>query len=114
MNKLLKDLPEAQNMFELARKSLKKSIETERITRDGIIYAYLSAKDLGLKEEARKATYEALDKFTFDDIKKFHTEKLAGKPYVYCVIASEQKIKLDELTRYGQVKKLSLEEIFGY
>lgn len=114
MNELLKDIPEAQNMFELSRKSLKKAIETDRITRDDIIYAYLSAKDLGLKEDVRKATYEALDKFTFNDVKKFHAEKLSGKEYVYCVVASEQKIKLDELNRYGEVKKLSLEEIFGY
>lgn len=114
MNELLKDIPEAQNMFELSRKSLRKAIETDRVTRDGIIFAYLSAKDLGLKEDVRKATYEALDKFTFNDVKKFHAEKLSGKQYVYCVVASEQKIKLDELNRYGEVKKLSLEEIFGY
>lgn len=114
MNELLRDIPEAQNMFELARKSLKKTIETDRITRDGIIYAYLSAKDLGLKEDLRKVTYEKLDKFSFDDIKKFHREKLSGKPYVYCVVASEQKVNPEELNRYGEVKKLSLEEIFGY
>ncbi|MCS7019886.1 MAG: insulinase family protein [Cytophagales bacterium] len=114
MNELLTQIPEAQNMFELSRKSLKKTIETERITRDVIVYAYLAAKDLGLEEDVRKATYEALDKFTFDDVKQFHSEKLSGKPYAYCVVASEQKIKLDELSRYGEVKKLSLEEIFGY
>ncbi|MDW8211396.1 MAG: insulinase family protein [Cytophagales bacterium] len=114
MNELLTTLPQAQNMFELARKSLKKTIENERITRDDVIYAYLSAKDLGLKEDRRKAVYEKIDKFTFDDIKRFHTEKLSGKPYVYCIVGSQEKINLEELKRYGEVKKLSLEEIFGY
>jgi predicted Zn-dependent peptidase len=114
MNELLTDLPEAQSMFDLSRKSLKKAIETERIIRDDVIYTYLAAKDLGLEQDPRQPIYQALDKFSFADVKQFHAEKLSGKPYAYCVVASEQKIKVDELSRYGQVKKLSLEEVFGY
>ncbi|MCU0340076.1 MAG: hypothetical protein MUE30_09330, partial [Spirosomaceae bacterium] len=59
-------------------------------------------------------TYEAADRFTFDDVKKFHAQNLSGKPYTYCVVASDKKVKTDELQKYGALKKLTLEEIFGY
>jgi hypothetical protein len=29
-------------------------------------------------------------------------------------VASEKKVNLEDLKKYGEVKKLSLEEVFGY
>jgi hypothetical protein len=48
------------------------------------------------------------------DIKQFHEKEVAGKAYTYCVVASDKKIKVDDLKKEGEVKVLSLEEIFGY
>jgi len=60
------------------------------------------------------AAYEALDKLTMDDVKQFHKEQLAGKNYTYCVVASDKKINMEDLKKVGDVKVLSLEELFGY
>ena len=114
MNELLAELPQAQTMFDLAQKSVKKGIETQRVQGADIIYSYLNAQEKGLDIDERKAIYEASDRFTFDDVKKFHAQNLSGKPYNYCVVASEKKIKTDDLKKYGELKKLNLEEIFGY
>jgi predicted Zn-dependent peptidase len=114
MNALLNDLPVSEKGFELAKTSQKKDIETQRFTQDGIIFAYLAAKDKGLDYDDRKNEYEALDKMTMADIKAFHQQQVAGKAYTYCVVASDKKIKQDDLKKVGEVKKLSLEEIFGY
>jgi hypothetical protein len=48
------------------------------------------------------------------DVKQFHDQELAGKAYTYCVVASEKKIKVDDLKKVGDVKVLTLEDIFGY
>ncbi|HEV9035205.1 MAG TPA: insulinase family protein, partial [Puia sp.] len=114
MNALLNDLPENEQNFELARTSEKKDIETQRFTEDGIVFAYLSAKEKGLDYDQRKDEYSAIAKLTMDDVKKFHTQELAGKPYTYCVVASDKKIKMDDLKKVGDVKVLTLDEIFGY
>ena len=114
MNELLAELPQAQTMFDLAQKSVKKGIETQRVQGADIIYSYLNAQEKGLDIDERKAIYEASDRFTFEDVKKFHAQNLSGKPYNYCVVASEKKIKTDDLKKYGELKKLNLEEIFGY
>jgi len=114
MNSLLNDLPESEQGFELARTSEKKDIETQRFTEDGIVFAYLEAKQKGLDYDQRKDEYAAIDKLTMGDVKKFHSQELAGKAYTYCVVASDKKIKMDDLKKVGNVKVLTLEEIFGY
>lgn len=114
MNELLNDLPSVENSMLAAKSGIKKDIETERITKDGIIYNYLAAERRGLKEDIRKNIYEQSDKLTFNDLKQFHTDYLANKPYTYCIVASEKRLKEEDMKKYGTIKKLSLAEIFGY
>lgn len=114
MNELLNNLPFADNNLQAARAALKKDIETDRITQDAIIYNYLSAERKGLNEDIRKVIYENADKLTYADLKKFHDDNMAGKPYTYCVVASDKKVTEAEMQKYGKVKVLTLEDIFGY
>jgi predicted Zn-dependent peptidase len=114
MNELLNDLPSVENNMLAARSELKKSIETERITEDDIIYNYISAERRGLNEDIRKSVYEHADKLGYDDLKKFHNDNMASKPFTYCIVASEKKLNTDDVQKCGPVKKLALNEIFGY
>jgi len=114
MNELLNDLPKNEQSFGDAKKSLIKDLETERITNDGIIFTYLALQKKGIDHDQRKDLYAALPALQFDDIKKLHTTALASKPYTYCIVGSEKKIKMDDLKKYGELKKVSLEELFGY
>jgi hypothetical protein len=64
--------------------------------------------------DLRKDQYQAISKMGFADIEKFHQQELANKSYTYCVVASEEKVKEEDLKKMGEVRKLGLEEIFGY
>jgi len=114
MNELLNVLPESQNALENAKLSLSKSLASERITQDGILFSYLAAKKLGNSTDIRKNVYEQAPKLTFADMKKFHSTEMSQKPYVYCVVGNEKNLNQEELSKYGTFKKLTLEEIFGY
>ncbi|WP_277111372.1 M16 family metallopeptidase [Chryseobacterium taklimakanense] len=114
MNQLLTRMPELPANLVLAKTQVKKDIQTERIMQDDIIFRYLAAKQLGLKDDIRKQTYASVDKITMDDVKAFHAANLAGKPYTYALVASEKKVNMDDLKKIGEVKKISLEELFGY
>ncbi|RYY67864.1 MAG: insulinase family protein [Chitinophagaceae bacterium] len=114
MNELLTTVPEVKSNFEFAKMSLKKDIETQRIVQDGIIFNYLDAEQKGLKQDIRMQKYAAVDKITFNDVKNFHATNLSGKPYTYAIVASEAKLKPEDLKKMGEFKKLTLEEIFGY
>ena len=114
MNELLNDLPNVAENIKFARAGIKKDIETERITQDGIIFNYLTAQRKGLTEDIRKKTYTAVDKIGYSELKQFHSEYIANKPYTYCVVASDKKLSEEAMKKYGELKRLSLEEIFGY
>ncbi len=114
MNELLNDLPNVAENIKFARAGIKKDIETERITQDGIIFNYLTAQRKGLTEDIRKKTYTAVDKIGYSELKQFHSEYIANKPYTYCVLASDKKLSEEAMKKYGELKRLSLEEIFGY
>jgi predicted Zn-dependent peptidase len=114
MNELLTTMPEIKNNLELAKTQVKKDIETERITQDNIIFSYLAAKELGLNEDIRKESYNAVNGITMSDLVAFQNKNISKKPYTYAIVASEKNISIDEMQKLGEVKKLSLEEIFGY
>ena len=114
MKELLNQLPESEKSLETAKINMKKTLQTDRILQDGIIYNYLSAQEKGISNDERKLIYDQIDKLTFKDLKQFADTNLANKPYTYCIVASEKRVKESDLTKYGTVKKLSLEEIFGY
>ncbi len=114
MNELLTKMPELSDNLELAKSQVKKDIQTERVMQDDIIFRYLAAQQLGLKDDIRKEMYTSVDKITMADVKKFHTTHFSGKPYTYALVASEKNVKMDDLKKIGEVKKISLEELFGY
>jgi predicted Zn-dependent peptidase len=114
MNALLGDLPVSAKGFELARAGEKKDIETERFTGDEIVFEYLGDQEKGLDYDQRKEEYAELGGLTMDDVKRFHEQEIAGKAYTYCVVASQKRIRMEDLKKRGDVKVLTLEEVFGY
>lgn len=114
MNELLTKMPEIQGNLDLAKNQVKKDIQTERITQDDIIFRYLAAQQLGLKDDIRKQVYNNVDKISMADVKNFHNTYFSGKPYTYALVASEKKVNMEDLKKIGEVKKISLEELFGY
>lgn len=114
MNELLNALPQSEKAFLSAKASLMNELETERITQDGILFSYLAAQRKGLGYDIRKEQYGAVGTMSFSDLQKLHQQELANKPYTYCVVASKDNVKEEDLRKMGAVKKLSLEELFGY
>ncbi len=114
MNELLNDLPANDRAYTLAIDAFKKDIETERITKDAIIFNYLAGLRKGYKGDERKDLYAKADRITFADMQKFHQADLANKAYTYSVVASKDKVSMSDLEKIGEVQKVTLEELFGY
>lgn len=114
MNELLTTLPKSEQLFETAKSGLKKSIASERISQDGIIFSYLKSQRLGNNFDMRKNTYEQAPKLSFADINAFHDKEMKNKNYTYCLVAAQDKVKEADMQKLGEVKKLNLTEVFGY
>ena len=114
MNELLNVLPESDKNFESSKYNTMNAIETARITKYDIIATYLADKRLGIDHDSRMDDYNGLKPLTFADIKAFHDSNVANKPYNYCIVASNKKVKAEDLQKFGTLNTLSLEQIFGY
>ncbi len=111
---LLNEIPEAQNQFELSKESIIKNIETERIIKDRIFWACVSAKDRGIDYDIRKDVYDFMKVATMDNFKEFFNNHISNKEYIYLVIGNKNMIDFNVLKDLGPIKELTLEEVFNY
>lgn len=114
MNELLNNMPDNEESFNQAKWSILSSIEAERINKTEIFFTYLEAMDMGINYDERKMVYEAIQKITYADVKAFQEKNIKGKTWAIAVVGSKDKIKEEDLKKYGELKVLTLEEIFGY
>ncbi|WP_109829516.1 M16 family metallopeptidase [Reichenbachiella versicolor] len=114
MTDLLNNMPESEGAFDIAKKSILNKIESERITKNGILWNYVRAQDKGLNYDIRKDIYQDVQELTLMDIKDFQSQNVKDKPYNIVLIGDREQIDIDNLSKYGEVNEVSLEEIFGY
>ena len=114
MVELLNNMPESELTFESAKKNLIQKINTERITKSGILVSYLNAQKLGLDYDLRKDVYEKALNISLSEIKKFQEENVKNSNFVVLVLGDKTKLDENTLSKYGKVKYVTLEEIFGY
>jgi hypothetical protein len=71
MNELLTKCLNLKRPLNQLRENIRKSIETDRITQDGILFNYLAAQRKGLNYDIRKNTFETVGKINFTDLNNF-------------------------------------------
>jgi predicted Zn-dependent peptidase len=113
-NDLFNNLPESENAFTLAKDAIISKINTERITKMSIIWNYLNAQKFGQTYDIRKDIYSKTATMTLNDVKAFNANYIKNKTKTYVVLGRESEMKFDELGKFGNVKKLTQEDIFGY
>ena len=91
-----------------------KRIASQRITKTGIIYSYLSAKQRGIDYDIRRKVYTALPSLTLEDIVKFEHDNMAKKPWRYLILGDEKNLDIKSLEKIAPIKRVSTDEIFGY
>jgi hypothetical protein len=114
MNELLTKMPESSEAFKSARENIRKSMETDRVTQDDIIFNYLAAKRKGLNYDIRKTIFESVGNLGFEQLNTFHDNELKAKPYTYCIVASDKRVTDEDLKKYGELIKPDMKQIFGY
>jgi len=114
MTDLLRNLPESEEAFSVAKKAILNKIESERITKSSVLWNYISAQDKGLTYDSRKDIYKQVQTMNFEDVKKFHEQYIKDRKYVTLMVGSRDKIDFESLKEYGEITELSLEKLFGY
>lgn len=114
MQELMNTMPREEAQFEQSRIGTLKQIETNRTTKASIYWSYRRAKDLGLEENFEPEIYSYINKMNMDDMQAFFDAHIKHKKYAYLVIGKKDLADMEALSKLGEVKVMSLEEIFGY
>ena len=113
-NEILNDMPESQKAFDIAKESLITKIRTERILREDILWRYLDDTEFGYTTDSRKNVFDNIQDMTLEDVKTFQEKYIKNRPYTYCILGDSKDLDLKSLGKIGKIKKLTIEEIFGY
>lgn len=111
---ILDSIPQNLKAFNLAKQSLKKSIEAARTTKMDVIYSYLNAQERGMDKSVNEVVYSQLPNISFEDVINFEKENIAGKTYRYVILGDEKNLDIKALEKIAPVKRLTLTDIFGY
>ena len=111
---LFDDMPQAEANFKLAQDALMAGVRTARTTKFGIISTYLQYERMGWKEALQKQIFAAYPKLTMQDLVSFQQKHIKGQKKSYLILGKESEMDFNALAKFGKVKKLTLDEIFGY
>jgi len=113
-NKIVGTIPQSEAAFALAKESLMKKLASRRTVRGAVLNSYMNAQRLGLNYDINSKVFEMLPSLKLNDIVKFEQNSMANKPYRYLILGDESQLDMKALEKIGPVRRVTLEEIFGY
>ncbi len=111
---LMNTMPKAEIQFNESKIAALKKMESDRTTKTEIYWKYRSFEKAGLPHDMPKKKYEAVSKMNLNDLESYFNKNIKGRTYVFCVIGKKADIDMESLEALGEVRELTLEEIFGY
>lgn len=114
MNGLLDNMITDNRLFGIARESVMKNIQTERINKSDIFWTWLRNQRLGIDKDIRQDVYNQVENSSIADVENFFNDHLKNQHYTYLVVGNRDDADLDALKKVGPVEELALQDIFGY
>ncbi len=111
---IINNMPESDKAFDIAKESLIANLRTARTVKSSVLDAYLNAQRLGLDYDINRNIFEGAQKFTLKDVVDFQQKNIKGRNYTICILGRESDIDIKALEKFGTIKRVTTEEIFGY
>jgi predicted Zn-dependent peptidase len=114
MTDLIKDLPPSEVTFSTAKEAVLSGIRNDRLTKTRLLFAYEAARKLGINYDSRKNIFDKVLPMTFEDVKKFQQTYVKNLPLSLMVLGKKDLLDMKVMEKYGEVKYLTLQDVFGY
>ena len=114
INQLINNLPKSEELFDIAKKSMINTLESERITKSSIIWKYINLQKKGLNIDERIKIYNEISNLNLSDLEIFQREHIKDKSFNTILIGKKDKIDFRDLKKYGEIEEVPLEDLFGY
>ena len=113
-NKIVGEIPQSEAAFNLAKESMMKKLASRRTVRSNVLWSYIAAQRMGLDYDINSLVYKTLPSLTLQDVVNFEKSTMAGKPYRYLILGDEKELDIKALEKIGPIRRVTLEQIFGY
>jgi len=114
MQQLMDSIPNDRFMGNAAKEAVRKRIAAKRVSQQNLLSEQRRAQKLGLTQPINQLIFTSLQEVNHENIKTMQKLAFANKNFAICVIGAKDKIDIEALKAFGEVKELSLEDIFGY
>ncbi|MFD0701354.1 M16 family metallopeptidase [Myroides pelagicus] len=114
MMELMNKMPEAEGQFVNAKNSVLKNIATQRYTKAQIFYYWLSLQEKGIDYDINKDMYKQIQEMEMKDLVEFFNKHVKGKTFNVGLLGKKENLDWKSVKKYGEVKELTLEDLFGY
>ena len=114
MNRILNNFTESEHFLVTSKKAILNRISSQRLYRENIFFRYLYNLDLGIDHDQRKDVYDFVKTASMKDLKDFFNSYVKDKKYAYCIVGNLKDIDMKALKEIGDVKEVSLRDLFGY
>lgn len=114
MNELITKLPIDNETFKLAKQSIENDVRTSRVMPENLAWLKRYYTRMGLDDPLTMQVLEEIPTIDMKDVVKFHKKYWSKSSFSLSVVGDKNKIDKASLKKYGDLKTLSLTEIFGY
>lgn len=113
-HQILDTIPQSETAFQIAKDAVVKQLASQRVQKLSVLYSYLAMKKLGLDYDLNEKIYRDVQRLTLQDIVRFEQQQMARKPYRYIILGDEKELDVSALERIAPIRRLTLEDVFGY
>lgn len=113
-DEIINEMPVSEPAFTIAKESLLANYRTTRTVKSSVLWAYLDARKKGLDEAPEKYLYEMIQGLTLDDVVAYQQSHVKGLPCHLGLLGRISDFDLNALAKYGKIRVVKSEDIFGY
>jgi len=114
LKELMTTMPKAENQFNNSKAAALKKIATQRYTKSNIFFYWLNLQKRGIDYDINKDIYGQTQKMTMSDLESFFNQHVKGQKFNIGLIGKKENLNWDAVGEMGDVREVSLEELFGY
>jgi hypothetical protein len=110
---LLTSMPEYPDRLANLKNFLKETALVAKPDFRDASQVYQSWKLSGYDKSPAEVNFPMYEKLSFDDIVKFYSEKIKGRPIAIGIVGDPKMIDDNALKKYGKLIKLSTSKVFS-
>jgi len=114
MSELMNEMPGDEKSFRLSCEGLMNNISTQRFTNRALFNTWNSYKLQGINTDIREQVYQKASTISLAEMKSFFDNYISNKNYSFLIVGNKNLLDFKVLNKIGEVKVVTLEEIFGY